>query len=384
MAGTLEPHSRIPIVDALRGWALLGVVLVNFALFYNLGVTTRIPADDTASRVAKLLTQVFFQAKGWTLLAFLFGYGFSTLIDRLRRWEHPSRAFSLRMFWLFVIAIANCALYYGDVLKDYVLVGMVILVFQRVGARTAAWMSLACLLAFPALIPWSRGLDLRNPIDMPDLALYQSHNPLQVLEYGLLAGLRISLSVSKYFDWDLVMLACAFAGMACHRVSFFETLAARRRQLKFWCFGALAFAIAAAGANAAARAGGLEPRDHYDIEMWPMLGQMVCFAAALCWLYIAGRLPRFFESMRLVGRMTLTNYMIQNLLGLLVFSGFGLALLHRLPYWMHVALALIVFVLQVLFSRLWLARWPLGPVEALWRRLSATRRSAAAAGRFAR
>ena len=54
----------IPIVDALRGWALLSVVLVNFAIFFTLGVTTRIPSDDTISRVAKLLTQVFFQDKG--------------------------------------------------------------------------------------------------------------------------------------------------------------------------------------------------------------------------------------------------------------------------------------------------------------------------------
>ncbi len=267
MASTREGGKRIPIVDALRGWALLGVVLVNFAIFYNLGNDTRIPEDDTASRVAKLLTQVFFQAKGWTLLAFLFGYGFSVLIERLNRREHPVRAFTLRMFWLFVIALVNCALYYGDVLKDYVLVGMVILAFRRVSARAAAGLSLACLLAFPALISWSRGLALENPIAMPDLALYQSHNPLDVLRYGLTAGLHMSLSVSKLFDWNLVMLACAFAGMACQRFSFFETLADRRRQLKFWCFGALAFAIASAGLNAGAQAAGLNPRDHYDISL---------------------------------------------------------------------------------------------------------------------
>jgi hypothetical protein len=108
------PAGRIAIVDALRGWALLGVVLVNFAIFYTLGTTTRIPVDDTTSRVAKLLTQVFFQHKGWTLLAFLFGYGFSVLIDRLRQHAHPVRRFTIRMFWLFVIALVNCALYYGD------------------------------------------------------------------------------------------------------------------------------------------------------------------------------------------------------------------------------------------------------------------------------
>jgi uncharacterized protein len=366
-----EASGRIAIVDALRGWALLSVALVNFSLFYTLGVTTRIPEGDTASRVAKLLTQVFFQDKGWTLLAFLFGYGFAVLIERLQARPHPALAFSRRMFWLFVIAIVNCALYYGDVLKDYVLVGMIILVFHRVGARTAGWLALACLLAFPALISWSRALELGNPIAQPDLALYQSGSLLDVLRYGLQSGLRMSLALSKLFDWDLVMLTCAFAGMACQRGRYFETLNERRTQIKFWCLGGLAFAIVSGAAGPALRAVDIELRDFYDIKMWPMLGQMVCFMAVLCWLYVAGRLARVFESLRCVGRMTLTNYLAQNLIGMLIFSGVGLGLLHRLPYWAHTALALLVFAVQIGFSRYWLAHRRVGPVEAVWRRLSA-------------
>jgi uncharacterized protein len=106
--------------------------------------------------------------------------------------------------------------------------------------------------------------------------------------------------------------------------------------------------------------------------MWPMLGQMVLFTAALCWLYVAGRLPRLFESMRCVGRMTLTNYLLQNLASLLVFSGFGLGLLHQLPYWAHTVMAAVIFTSQIVASRYWLARHETGPVEWLWRRLSRT------------
>jgi uncharacterized protein len=371
MPRTPSPPGRLPIVDILRGWALLAVVLVNFAIFYTLGSATRIPPGDTVSRVTKLLVQVFFQSKGWTLLAFLFGYGFSVLIARLRTTHpHPSRAFARRMFWLFVIAIANCALYYGDVLKDYVLVGLVILAFQAISARTALRLSLICFLVFPALIAWSRGLELANPIAEPALSLYQSDNLVEVLRYGLLAGLRMTLSVTKYFDWDLVMLTCAFAGMYCHRSEFFETIRARRTQLRWLCLGALGFAILSAGLRGADSALGWHLFAHYDIEMWFLLGQMVFFTAAICWLHIAGRCRRLFEWMRQVGRMTLTNYMTQNLLGMLIFSGFGLGLLHRIPYSAHIALALLVFAAQVLFSRWWLATHSTGPVEWLWRRLA--------------
>jgi uncharacterized protein len=371
MPRTTSPPGRLPIVDILRGWALLAVVLVNFAIFYTLGSATRIPPGDTISRVTKLLVQVFFQSKGWTLLAFLFGYGFSVLIARLRETHpHPSRAFALRMFWLFVIAIVNCALYYGDVLKDYVLVGIVILAFQGITARTALRLSLACFLAFPALISWSRGLELVNPIAEPALSLFQSGNLLDVLRYGLQAGLRMSLSVTKYFDWDLVMLTCAFAGMYCHRSGFFETIDARRAQLRWLCFGALGFAILSAGVRGVDSALEWHLFDHYDIEVWFLLGQMVFFAAAICWLHVTGRCRRVFEWMRQVGRMTLTNYMTQNLMGMLIFSGFGLGMLHRIPYSAHIALALMVFAAQVLFSRWWLASHHAGPVEWLWRRLA--------------
>jgi uncharacterized protein len=364
---------RIAIVDALRGWALLSVVLINFSIFYSFGVTTRIPADDTVSRIAKLLTQVFFQDKGWTLLAFLFGYGFSVLIERLKQDAHPARAFSRRMFWLLIIALVNCALYYGDVLKDYVMVGMIILLFHRVTSRTAGLLALGCLLAFPALIAWSRGLELASPIAQPDLDLYRSGNLFDVLKYGLLSGARISTSFTKLFDWNLVMLACAFAGMACQRARLFETLHERRLQLKYWCLGALAFAISSAAVGPLLRLVGVDSSASYELKMWPMLGQMVCFMAALCWLYVTARLPRVFESLRFVGRMTLTNYLVQNLIGMLLFSGFGLGLMHRMPYWAHTVLALVVFAVQIVFSRYWLMRHPLGPVEWIWRKLSARR-----------
>lgn len=371
MPGTAAAPTRLPIVDILRGWALLAVVLVNFAIFYTLGSATRIPAGDHLSRATKLLVQVFFQSKGWTLLAFLFGYGFSVLIARLRATHpHPSRAFAFRMFWLFVVALANCALYYGDVLKDYVLVGLVILAFQGIPARTALRLSLLCFLAFPALISASRDLELPNPVPAPDISLYQSGHLFEVLRYGLLAGLRMSVSFTKYFDWDLVMLTCAFAGMYCHRSGFFESLDSRRGQIRWLCFGALGFAILSAGFRAADSALQWHLLAHYDIEMWFLLGQMVFFAAAICWLYLAGRCRRLFEWMRQVGRMTLTNYMTQNLMGMLIFSGFGLGMLHRIPYSAHIALALLVFAAQVTFSRRWLASHHTGPVEWLWRRLS--------------
>jgi len=128
--------------------------------------------------------------------------------------------------------------------------------------------------------------------------------------------------------------------------------------------------------SAAARAvvirAGFDLDAYYDIHFWPMLGQMAFFMAAICWLHARGRWRSFFGALQCVGRMTLTNYFVQNLVGLLVFSGVGLGLLYRMPYSMHVGIAALLFVAQVWFSRQWLARCHSGPMEWAWRRLSRT------------
>lgn len=364
---------RTAVVDVLRGWALLGVALVNFAIFYYFYRVQRIPHDDVPSQVAKILVQVVFQGKGWPALALLFGYGFSAWIEKTRsRGISPVPGFTRRMLLLLLIGLVNCALYYGDVLKDYAIVGLVVLMFYRASARTALVSGVACLLAFPALIPVTRQLGFASPVPSPDLALYQSHDLLQVLWFGLQSGLNISLSLTKYADWNLVMLGCAFIGVYIQKIGLLENLAGNLPKVRriFWC--SLAFAVVTAALRAGAAKMGLNPDDHYDVSFWPMLGQMAFFMAGICWLFAKGRLRRLLGSLQIVGRMTLTNYFLQNLVGLLVFSGFGLGLLHRMPYSWHVGIALAVFVAQVYFSRWWLANYRLGPMEWVWRTLSRT------------
>jgi len=98
---------------------------------------------------------------------------------------------------------------------------------------------------------------------------------------------------------------------------------------------------------------------------------MIFIASAICWLYLAGKLRHFFGALQLYGRMTLTNYVVQNILGLLLFSGFGLGLVMRhLSYGVFMLIALAIYVAQIYFSKWWLSRYYFGPLEWLWRQLS--------------
>ena len=76
--------------------------------------------------------------------------------------------------------------------------------------------------------------------------------------------------------------------------------------------------------------------------------------------------------MQVIGKMTLTNYITQNLIGIFLFSGFGLGygLSHKLYLGYYYFFALVIYILQIYFSKWWLARYYYGPIEWLWRQLS--------------
>ena len=366
-----EPQQRTAIVDALRGWALLSVVLVNYAIFYSYDAVIRIPANDVTSRTLKIIVQVFFQAKGWTLLSLLFGYGFSALMANSYGGDLSAiRLYTRRMFWLFMLAVVNSSFYYGDILKDYVEMGLVIAVFYRASRRTFLILALSCLLVFPALIPLSRAVHFIAPVPDPPLSLYMSHNLLDVFAFGLLSGIHVLLSFPKYFDWNLVMWTCGFLGAYLQKTAFFERLSYDLRLLKRTLWISLISAVLLPLLRLGFVSLGWHIDRQYDAYMWFELSLMVFFSSAVCWGFLKLSRTSVFAAFRCVGRMTLTNYLVQNVVALLLFSGFGFGLLHRRSYSFSITAAIAVFGFQVWFSHWWLANYRWGPVEWLWRSLT--------------
>lgn len=366
-----EPRRRTAIVDALRGWALLGVVLVNYALFYSFDAVIRVPAHDVTSRTMKFIVQLCFQTKEWTLLSVLFGYGFAMLIACSQETNSPSlRLFLRRMFWLGIIALVNSSFYYGDILKDYVLMGIVISLFHRASQKVFLFLTICGLLTVPLLIPLSRSVHLITPFADPPVSLYQSHHLFDVLRFGCLSGVHVLFSFPKYFDWNLVMLTCGFLGAYLQKSAFFEQLGNQQRLLRRALWISAVVVVALLLLHLAFVSLGWRIDRHYDAFIWFELSLMVCLTCILCRIFLKFRNTTFFRSFQSVGQMTLTNYLMQNVIGLLLFSGFGLRLLYKETYSFSIEVAIVVFCFQIWFSRWWLARHRWGPVEWLWRSLT--------------
>ena len=105
-------------------------------------------------------------------------------------------------------------------------------------------------------------------------------------------------------------------------------------------------------------------------------------APALALAYAAGlallfqRLPGLMSAFAPAGRMALSNYLTQSVVGVLVFYGIGFGFFQRVPISVSVAGAIVFFRLQMAISRLWLARANFGPAEWLWRMFTYRRRFA--------
>jgi uncharacterized protein len=372
----IQQRERTAIVDILRGWALLGVVLMNYVDHYYLGLDFSKFKPDLATSIMMVSGNIIFAAKSWTLLSFLFGYGFTVLLQNLKAKEISPRPFFIRrMSWLLVLALINSALYFGDILKDYAVMGMILLLLINFRPRVTFILSLAFILAGPAIGAYIARLGLPGGLDLMkgDLHLFESHNPLKVLWFGWVGTYKYEFLSPQYLiTVHFTMMGCFLLGVSAQKINFFNRLKENRKYVKwiFWC--SLAFALLLVGLFFLSNAMNWQWMKFYNPQMIFILSEMIFFAAAICWLYVAGKLKMFFRSMQVIGRMTLTNYMTQNFLGMLLFSGFGFgfAISGRLHFGYYLTFAFIIYVLQVYFSKWWLKRYKYGPIEWVWRQLS--------------
>jgi uncharacterized protein len=372
----IQQKERTAIVDILRGWALLGVVLMNYADHYYLGLDFSSFKPGLSTNIMMIAGNILFAAKSWTMLSFLFGYGFTVLLKNLKAKEIATTPFFLRrMFWLLVLAVINSAFYFGDILKDYAVMGMILLLLINFKPKTTFIISLILIFVAPAIGAYIGRLGLIGGLDLMkgDLHLFQSNNPFKVLWFGLVGTYKYEFLSPQYLvTVHFTMMGCFLLGVTAQKIDFFNRLKDLKKNVKWVFWLSLVLALLLVGLFFLTNVKKWTWMKYYGIQSIFVLTEMIFFMSALCWLYIAGKLKRFFRSMQVIGRMTLTNYMTQNVIALLLFSGFGfgLAITGRIHFGYYLLFAFIIYVIQVYFSKWWLKKYKYGPVEWIWRQLS--------------
>lgn len=376
---------RIELLDALRGFALLGILLAN--ILYWSGWIMMTEGQRIAFSGAETfawqyrLHRFFVDGKFYTIFSLLFGAGFSLQLSRLSdRGLAGMRIYRRRVLGLLAIGLVHTWLIWdGDILTLYALLGLVLPLFHDWRERNlliaaavfiflappagmalfawAGWAPHQQLLTLSAWIAQSLGIDTA-----PDKALeWMRRDDVTAWVAWILTGTPISWAL-RLESWRIPkVLGIMLLGMVVGRRLAAGGLLDDRGLLRKVLAAGLVVGVPAGAVYALTP--GLGQSD------WPSLVGTVplalAYAAAFALVWRRARpILRHFSP---VGRMALTNYLTHSLIGLVFFYGIGFGLAGTMRPAAFYAVALLIFAGQVLFSRWWLTHHDQGPAEALWR-----------------
>ena len=375
---------RIELVDALRGFALLGIFLANILVFSGWILTNdagRLAlAGADAVEWQHAFHKFFIDGKFYTLFSLLFGAGFALQLERLTRRGADGLAIYRRrvLILLGIGLIHEWLIWDGDILVLYALLGLILPLFHRMpGKWLLAWSAILVFavpmvgVALVKAMGWApdaglfalsdriaRGLGVADPFDG---VTWLRRDDFMGWFAWIMSGPFFSWGL-KVMSWRIFkVLGVMLLGMWVGRRLAAGTLLNDRRLL--WCVFAIGLLVGLPAGYAYTLGNQQQTSSASLIGTVPLA---LAYAAgfALLWPHAKGLLGLFAWP----GRMALTNYLMQSVVSIITFYGifFG-----RIGYWPPAkiyAFAVGVFALQMIFSRWWLARHDQGPVEAAWRR----------------
>jgi uncharacterized protein len=386
---------RVELIDAVRGFALYGVLLANLIWITQEGavVPAQVAALATApvDRLVRYGVEFFIDWKFYTLFSFLFGLGFSVQLMRGERRGVPIVPVYVRRLGILLVLglIHGYLVWYGDILHHYALLGFLLILFRKRSDRVILGTGIGLGVVLPAAVVIGRAL-----LDPPAATAGPDPAELQVL------GARFRAFTSGSYSESLrenAKYALGFwtTGVALHFLpailgKFLLGFYAGRRKLleqpdaHLPLFrGLLLWGLVVGlvgntlwvSTTALTRAGTLAPSSFWVLaaQLPIYLGLIAMAAFYLSAIVLLWHIPRWrsrLTHLAPVGRMALTNYLTHSILYLLLFYGFGLALLGRVGATFCLALSVAIFAVQIVVSAWWLRRFRFGPAEWLWRTLT--------------
>jgi uncharacterized protein len=391
----MTPTERIVTLDILRGFALLGILVVNMGSFAGTG---RTPPTTLWDSGALFVVDVLFSGKFNSLFSLLFAIGFTIQLERLeQRGGSDARwIYVRRLLVLFAIGIAHAVFVWsGDVLHMYALLGFVLLLMRNV-SDSRLLVLIAALLLVPALRSlalllfaspeWSAARSaLQLELYEASVAAFGSGGYLDAVAQNFrLLNFRhstfLGLESNLLLGYALFVVTMAI-GLLAGRHRWIQRATenpALLRRVQWWSLGiGIVFGIAQAIAGRFT-----EPfvpsiafivmRGGYSVSR---VALMIFYVAVIVQLASHARWRSWLAPLAAAGRMPLTNYLLQSALCTAIFYGWGLGFWGQVGEAIQLGLAFaIFFVLQVPLSVFWFRRFPYGPMEYLWRLLSYGRR----------
>jgi len=365
-------------IDAVRGFAVLGILLMNIV---GMGLPSFAYLDPTyagGSTGADLWTwavnNVFTDGKMRALFTMLFGASAVLIAERAEAGSglSPAATHYRRMLWLLLFGVVHAVFFwYGDILVPYAVAGLLIFPFRKLKPRTQIAIGVAILALLLARNALSTAV-LTPPPGAKAAELAGFGGSFVEATQARLNMLALFYLVIHPFDIVPEAIGQMFLGMALFRLGFFTLGWSSRAYLATVAFGYLVAVPFTAWLAYRIATSGFEPHTLHELEVWQQASRpfiALAHASALLLAIQAGWLTALTNRLAAAGRMAFSNYLMTSVITSLVFCGYGLGLYGELSRAEQLWVVAGVWAFILVWSQPWLARFHYGPFEWAWRSL---------------
>jgi uncharacterized protein len=396
----LQLNQRIEILDLLRGFALLGILMVNMPLMnapFATGMGKFSIWTDPLNEQFSWILHFFFTGKFYTLFSMLFGIGFYFF---LRKSDETGNSvvpvFRRRLGWLLAIGVLHVVLlWYGDILVFYALFGFLLILFRKKSTKSLIIWAIVIML-LPVLFALLLVLFFQFALSVPEMAdeisrsfvegtsrlenlIAQTITVYSTGSFSEIVKIRLveyQNQLGGLFFFYPNVLAMFLVGLVFAKKKVFEDLEAHKGFFKKLLLFSLVPAIA--GNWILARFSESASYVIFDWDIfWVQVG-MALGGPALTFVYISviahcfykGYFKKLTDLIAQTGRMALTNYLMQSVIATTLFFSYGFGLYGKVNIWQGMLLTVAIYIVQVIWSHFWLKHYRFGPMEWLWRTLT--------------
>lgn len=381
-----QNNNRITVVDALRGFALVSImVLHNIERFEVYGTPQNIP--QWMASIDGPIKNIFFfifGGKSYAIFALLFGL---TFFIQTHNQEKAGKDFRFRFAWrmilLFGFGIINTMFYQGEILIFYALLSFLLIPFTKLGNK--ALLITAVVFLFQPELWYKVIVALINPDMEPGMPSYmpyymkvgefQQGNSLWLLMKSNLTNGRIA---SLLWLWE--------AGRTAQTLGLFLLgfLAGRTRilyntpeNISFWrktliISGILYIPLVLIAYNTQILSGSQAVSSSLGsvFTIWANLSLMLVMVSGFILLFYNVKCQSTLNKLSPIGKMSLSNYIIQSIIGSSIYYGFGLGMYRYTGSTYCLIIGIILAFAQGIFSTYWFKKHKRGPLESLWHKLT--------------
>lgn len=384
----MEQKNRIIIVDALRGFALLLIILIHYIEHFELFAPPEsrwlIPESVDNTIFSSIMFLV--GGKAYSIFALMFGLSFFIQLNRAEQRGVDFRGkFAWRLSILLVMGFFHSLIYKGDILLIYALMGFLLLPLYKLKIKHLIIIGSIFILQIPSIIQviqayidpnytltrsFGWGMEIWKEVDKT----YINGSFWDVIGFNLWTGRTTVWGWTFYTGRYLQLFGLFIVGLIIGKTKFFENLEKHRGLLKkVLIFSPIAFAAFFLGRMVIVDASNTEVQKSLIgglLNMYANIAFTLFYISGLIMLHLRFRNSNFINSLAIYGKMSLSNYVSQAVCGVIFFYGFGFGLYKYIGAGWSLLMGVAFFILQIQISKYWIKRYHYGPLEWLWRAIT--------------